>query len=228
MNGLEHSVRRVLVVAPHPDDEVLGCGGTIARLAAAGAQVEVCVVTRGRTPPFDAAMVERVVGEAKAAHALLGVTETHWLELPAAALDRVPVAELNAAIGGVVARSLPEIVLVPFVGDMHFEHRLVFEACLVACRPLQRETPRAIWCYETLSETNWNAPHVTPAFIPQLFVDITAFLPQKLAAMELFASQVQPFPHERSLRALESLARLRGATVCREAAEAFVVVRQLA
>lgn len=224
---MHEPIRRALVIAPHPDDEVLGCGGTIARLADAGAAVHVAIVTRGRTPPFEAALVARVRAEAREAHALLGVAKTHFLDLPAAELDTVPHAELNHAIARLVAEVAPDTLLIPFNGDIHLDHQRVFDSCLVAARPHQAVYPLRLWAYETLSETNWYAPYVTPSFVPNLFIDIAATLERKLEAMRAYGSQLKPFPHERSLEALEALARLRGATMHHPAAEAFVMLREV-
>ncbi|WP_062204848.1 PIG-L deacetylase family protein [Aureimonas sp. AU12] len=218
---------RVLVIAPHPDDEVLGCGGTIARIAAEGGRVDVAVVTRGQPPAYTPEMIAGVRGEAEAAHGRLGVTQTHWLDQPAAQLAETPHSQLNAALGDLVRELSPDTLFIPFVGDMHLDHQLIFLSALVAARPHQAAYPRSILAYETMSETNWNAPYVTPGFVPQVFVDISGTLDAKLEAMSLFASQVRAFPHERSLEALRALAILRGTTVHRPAAEAFVLVRDV-
>lgn len=221
------SFGRVLVIAPHPDDEVLGCGGTIARIAAEGGRVDVAVVTRGQPPAYTQDMIAGVRGEAEAAHRRLGVAGTHWLDQPAAQLAETPHSQLNAALGGLVRELAPDTLFIPFVGDMHLDHQLIFLSALVAARPHQAAYPRAILAYETMSETNWNAPYVTPGFVPQVFVDISDTLDAKLEAMSLFGSQLRAFPHERSLEALRALAILRGTTVHRPAAEAFVLVRDV-
>jgi len=215
----------VLVIAPHPDDEVLGVGGTIARLAAAGRPVHVAIVTRGMPPQFTDEQIAKVRAEASAAHARLGVTQTHWLDLPAARLDQVPHSETNAAVGRVVAEVAPELLFVPHPGDMHLDHFYTFVSSLVASRPHQQDYPATLLAYETVSETNWNAAYLTPAFVPNVFVDITDHIEAKLAAFGCFASQVKAAPHERSMETLRALATLRGATVHRGAAEAFVLVR---
>jgi LmbE family N-acetylglucosaminyl deacetylase len=126
-----------------------------------------------------------------------------------------------------VHRLSPQTVLLPFVGDMHMDHQLTFTSALVACRPHQAEFPKLVLAYETLSETNWNAPYLSPAFVPNVFVDISEHIEAKLKAMELFASQVRQPPHERSIATLRALATLRGATVMRQAAEAFVLIRHV-
>ncbi len=216
-----------LVVAPHPDDEVLGCGGTVARLAAAGQAVDVAVVTTGTAPRFAAEGVAQVRAEAAAAHAMLGVRRTHFLDLPAAELDRVPHADLNAAIAGIVAQVRPRTLFVPFVGDIHLDHQLVFRACLVAARPRGQGGPDRVLAYETLSETNWGAPYLDPGFAPTTYVDIGDTLERKIDAFRAFRSQVRAFPDERSPEALRALAMLRGATVHRTAAEGFVLIREV-
>ncbi len=227
MGGGQISFGRTLVVAPHPDDEVLGAGGTIARLAAEGEEVFVAVVTEGKPPAFDPEGTARIQAEARQAHRALGVTETIWLRLPAAQLAETAHATVNAALLELVHRLSPQTVLLPFVGDMHMDHQLTFTSALVACRPHQAEFPKLVLAYETLSETNWNAPYLSPAFVPNVFVDISEHLEAKLKAMELFASQVRQPPHERSIATLRALATLRGATVMRQAAEAFVLVRHV-
>jgi LmbE family N-acetylglucosaminyl deacetylase len=218
---------RTLVIAPHPDDEVLGAGGTIARLVAAGQDVVVAVVTSGQPPDYPAEDVARVRREAEKAHKLLGVRETLWLGLPAARLAETPRNQLNGALREAIVHTQPRTILAPFLGDIHIDHQLVFEAVMVASRPHQTEFPATILAYETLSETNWNAPLLTPAFTPNVFIDISDSLDLKLQAMQLYASQLRASPHERSLEALRALATLRGATVHCHAAEAFVLVRDL-
>lgn len=215
----------VLIVAPHPDDEVLGAGGTMARLADAGAELHVAVVTTGRSPRFSKDQVAGVRHEAARAHAHLGVCQTHYLDCPAAELDEYPHGDLNRAMAGVLQRVSPETIFVPHPGDIHLDHQRSFLSALVAARPHQHDYPRRIIAYETLSETNWNAPYLTPGFLPNLFVDISATLQRKLDAFAMFASQQRAAPHERSVETLRALATLRGATVHRPAAEAFVVVR---
>lgn len=222
-----NAVKVAVVIAPHPDDEVLGCGGTMARLADAGAQVHVVIMTRGRPPHFPEAQIDRVMAEARMAHRLLNVTQTHFLDLPAARLDSLPIADVNAQLGRILQPIQADTMFVPFIGDIHFDHQIAFTAAMVCARPRAPGTPSRIYAYETLSETNWYAPGITPAFLPNMYVDISAHLERKLDAFRCFASQVKDFPDERSIQALRSLAILRGATVFRHAGEAFMLVRQV-
>lgn len=216
----------VLVVAPHPDDEVLGPGGTIAKLAAAGHDVDVVVVTRTEPPLFPSEALETARREATAAHRVLGIRSSRFLSLPAAGLDTVPHAQVNSDLLEVFLEVRPATLLVPFVGDLHLDHQRAFLSALVCARPSGGAAPRAIYAYETLSETNWNAPYLAPGFTPNVFVDIADHLDTKLRAMAEYGSQLRPFPHERSLEALRALATLRGSTVGCPAAEGFVLVRE--
>jgi LmbE family N-acetylglucosaminyl deacetylase len=220
-------IERLLVMAPHPDDEVLGAGGTIARLSDAGAEVVVVVVTKAAPPLFAADALAKLRAEAEAAHAHLGVARTVYLDHPAARLDQVPHHELNRTLGDLVREVAPDTLLLPFVGDVHLDHQLTFFSSMVAARPHGAAFPRRILCYETVSETNWNAPLMTPSFVANVFVDISAQLERKLEAMRLYGSQQRDFPHERSLVAIRALAMFRGSTVHREAAEAFMLVRHV-
>lgn len=220
-------IQTALVIAPHPDDEVLGCGGTIARLTSRGKTVDVVIATRGFPPAYSDEQVAEVRAEAKVAHARLGVRETHYLDLPAAALDAMPQAEINRAVSGVIAKVQPDTLFVPHLGDIHVDHQLVFGAAMVASRPAGGFRPDRILAYETVSETNWNAAFLTPGFIPNTFINIDGFLEAKLEAFAAFASQCRAFPNERSTENLRALAMVRGATVHVPAAEAFIMVREI-
>ena len=217
-----------MVIAPHPDDEVLGAGATMARFSEEGHEVYVCIVTRGQPPMFDEASVERVRREAVQADRSLGVRKTIFLEgFPAALLDTIPHSRLNAALAEVVDDVDPEVLLIPHGGDLHMDHRLVFESALVAVRPTARRSPRSVLAYETLSETDWKAPRVGPSFEPTTHVEVGPYLERKLDAMRIFESQVKDFPHPRSLGSLRALARMRGGSVGFEAAEAFMMIREV-
>jgi len=218
---------RTLVIAPHPDDEVLGAGGVLALLSNLGQQSFVAVVTTGRPPAFSEECTARVQSETRYAHKLLGVRKTYWLDQPAAGLFETPHSVLNEAILTVVREVGPKTLLIPFVGDLHIDHALTFTSSLVAARPNRETYPSTILAYETLSETHWNAPYITPNFVPNVFIDIESTLEQKLDAMGCYASQLRDAPHERSLESMRALAVIRGAAVHRRAAEAFTLVRHV-
>lgn len=222
------SIRRALVIAPHPDDEILGCGGTMMRLTAGDAEVHVAIMTKASAPRFCADIASTGRREAKSAHELLGVAATHFFDFPAAELDKVSHADINAALGELMARVAPDTIFIPFVGDVHLDHQLVFLSSMVAARPRAGSCVARILSYETLSETNWYAPGVTPTFAPNVYVDVSDTLESKIAAFKCYASQVKAEPDERSVEAIRALATLRGATVYRRAAEAFMLLREIA
>jgi len=217
----------ILVVATHPDDEVLGCGGVIARHASHGDRVDVVVVTRGAPELYDDNQVMTLRKELNAAHAILGVSAVHFLDFPAPKLDQVPAHELADAIAGKFSALQPAVVYIPHRGDLHSDHRAVFAAALVAARPIGANPVRKVLSYETLSETEWAAPVAEDAFLPSVFIEITPFLEKKTQALTAYRSQLREFPHSRSLLAVESLARLRGSTVGVPAAEAFQLIRSI-
>lgn len=217
----------VLVLAPHPDDEVLGCGGVIARHAAAGDNVYVCVATRGLVELYADDLVAIVRQEALKAHAILGVKETKFFDFPAPALDTVPRYKLASTIAKVLADWQIETFYIPHHGDIHSDHFHLHHAALVAARPLAHCPVRRILAYETLSETEWAPPQKDAVFYPTVFIDVAEHLQKKLDAMQCFASQVKPPPNARSLQNITALAHHRGATVACHAAESFMLIRQI-
>jgi LmbE family N-acetylglucosaminyl deacetylase len=218
---------KVLVIAPHPDDEVLGSGGTMHRLAGEGHEVTVAIVTKGWAPLFRESQVDQVRNEAKAANESLSAGNLVFMDLPVTRLHALERHELNAAFDKLVTTERPELVFLPFPGDRHEDHRQVFDASMVALRPVEnRGHVKRILCYETVSETHWSAPNVEPSFEPQLWVDIADHLPAKIQAMQKYASQVRPAPDARSLEAISALAKWRGSIVGMRAAETFTIVRE--
>lgn len=214
---------RVVVIAPHNDDEVLGVGGTMAKMAKKGHEVIVCEVTAG---DLKDKMVQQQKQEARDSHKILGVSKTVFMDLPVVGLREMTTRELNSAFLKTITELKPDIVFLPHKGDMHIDHRMVIDAAMVALRPVSSPNVKAIYAYETLSETDWNVPTVDNAFIPTVFVDISDEISLKLDAMRCHKSQLCDYPHPRSIEALEALAKHRGCTVCCQYAEAFMSIRQ--
>lgn len=218
---------KVLVIAPHPDDEVLGVGGTIAKYADSGNEVYVAIVTKGCKPVFSDESVEKVRTECIAADTLLGVKNTIFMDFPAAMIETVPRYELNEAFIKLIQDIKPQEVYIPHRGDMQIDHKMVVGAAMVALRPKYKHIPKRILSYETLSETGWDIPNSTNAFIPNVYNDISGFLNKKLSAMNLFASQLADFPNARSIDSIKALAIYRGTTVNLKAAESFEIIREI-
>lgn len=201
---------RILVVAPHPDDEILGVGGTIAKYAASNCDVTVLTVAGHRPPLYTEEVYQRTVAEAREAHGIVGAKQSIFLDIPATMLGNEPVHILNGKIVDVVRSTKPDIVLMPYP-DRHVDHRIVFESAMVATRPVGVGADiRLIAAYETLSETHWNAPHIEPNFTPNWVSDITPQIETKLAALRCYESQISPFPGPRSIEAVKALAMFRG------------------
>ena len=206
---------RVLVIAPHPDDELIGAGGTIAKRSRRGDEVYVCVVTKGTPPIFSEDFIEQGRKECRMADTMLGVKQTIFLDLP------------NGKIDEVVKKIKPDEVYIPHRGDMQIDHQMVVDASMVALRPKFSHVVKRIYAYETLSETGWNIPNAANEFIPTVYEDITDTFSQKMEAMGIFKSQLSDFPAARSLGAIEALARYRGAMVGVAAAECFSLIREI-
>ncbi len=223
---------KVLVIAPHPDDETLGCGGTIARLAAEGHSVIVGVITGQGDAPHPLYKPEgfKVIrNELAAACKVLGVEHIELVNLPTVLIPDLPRYVLNRAVLELIEKVCPDKLFVPFPLDLHGDHRQVFHAASIAWRPYLTlgGKIREVYCYEVLSETHLNIPYVEQAFVPNVFYDVSNYIEKKIEAFACFVSQVQEAPLPRSLTSLRALAAYRGSQIGVSAAEAFVLVRML-
>jgi LmbE family N-acetylglucosaminyl deacetylase len=212
----------VLVVAPHALDEVLGCGGTITLAAAAGRKVHVLVLCGDGTGHDGRRRVA-----AKRAAMLLGAEPPCFAGFPENATDAVPFGKIVEVIERVVGELRPETVYVGHGGNLNIDHQTAFRAAATALRPVPASPVAEFFAYEIASSTDWAPPGFGAPFVPNRFVDIAPVLERKLAALELYAFDMRPEPHARSIAALANLARLRGASTGLGAAEAFVVLRSL-
>jgi LmbE family N-acetylglucosaminyl deacetylase len=220
----------VIVVAPHADDEVLGCGATIAKHVSRGDSVRVIVMTdasQGAPELYSSDMVKSVREEAAEAHAILGVHDVIFFDFPAPALNAYPEYRMSLSLAKAFGDFEPNAIYLPHPGDLHQDHAAVYRAALVAARPQGQLKKVSIYCYETLSETEWGPRQGDHCFVPNHFVDVTDHFSRKILAMSAFKSQIRDFPHPRSLEALQALATLRGATIGVPRAEAFEVERQV-
>lgn len=225
MIGRDSLTKRVLIVAPHPDDETLGAGGTLAKFVADGHEVHVLVVSGHLPPLYGEGVFERTLEEAGRAFAILGIERSRFLRIPATMVGAIPVHELNGKIEAAIKEVAPHIVLCPFP-DRHIDHRLIFEGVMVAARPVGAGAGiEMLAAYETLSETHWNAPHIEATFVPTWVVDISAQMERKLGALACYKSQIPDWPGPRSIGAVEALAKFRGTQAGFPYGEAFQVIR---
>ena len=212
---------KILVIAPHPDDEVLGCGGTLKKLADSGNEIHLVIVTKGYTPDWSEKMIKTRPDKVKKAAELLGISEISFLNFPTAKIDLVGLKELSDKLTSIGRRFKPDRVFIPFWGDLHQDHQLISKASLIAFRPMNSFVE--VLAYETPSETEWG---ILP-FKPNLYSDISGVLDVKLEAMKVYDDELKKAPHPRSLETIESLAKKRGSEINRNCAEAFVLVRML-
>lgn len=220
-------MKNVLVVAPHPDDEILGCGGTMLKHIEAGDNVYVCIVTHATPPIYPEGASKGIQEAARQCHQWMGVKDTFFLNFPTVMLETVYRFKINDALLDVVQKTKTDVLYIPHYGDMQKDHQIVAEACMVAARPKYSHKVSMVFGYETMSETGWNIPNVQNEFMPNTFVDISQYLEKKKEALQYYESQLNPFPDARSLGAIEALAKYRGALMHLNAAEAFMLLREL-
>lgn len=219
---------KVLVVAAHPDDEVLGCGGTIAWHIANGDQVSVAFMTEGVASRV---MVNDVDGEQRAGAAanameMLGVNDVRQFDFPDNKMDSVSLLDVVQIVEKVIQDITPSIIYTHFAHDLNVDHRITHSAVMTACRPQSCSSVKKILSFEVLSSTEWSSVS-QPAFLPQYIVDISSYWNKKLQALRCYHEEMRPFPHSRSYECIEALATLRGATQGMKKAEAFFVERIL-
>ena len=225
--------KRVLVIAAHPDDEILGCGGTLAKFIKEGCYVSVIILSDGILSRIDESSLldrEKISHRQQCAinaNNVLGVQDLQFCLFPDNQMDTVPLLEVVKAIEKEIDRVKPEIVLTHHYGDVNVDHSIVHEAVLAACRPQPGHSAHTLMFFEIPSSTEWRPASSPESFKPNWFVDISKTLDFKLKAMKEYENEVRNFPHPRSLESIEHLAGWRGASVGVFAAEAFELGRRI-
>lgn len=218
----------VLVVAAHPDDEVLGCGGTIARHVAEADTVHVIFMADGvgsRNGGVQETLAKREAATEEAL-AILGISSSHHLNLPDNRMDSVPLLEIVQPLEKLIAGIHPTVVYTHHDGDLNVDHRITNQAVMTACRPLPGNTVREVLAFEIMSATEWNVPGAAP-FEPNVFVDIGDFWEKKYAALQAYGIEMRPAPHSRSIAHLDALSLHRGMSVGLMRAECFRMIRKI-
>jgi LmbE family N-acetylglucosaminyl deacetylase len=220
--------RLVLVVAAHADDEALGCGATMARHAAAGDRVETMFMTdgvgaRGQT----ASAIASRRRAAETASAALGAAAPVFGDFPDNQMDTVALLRIAGAVEAFVGGRSPDLVYTHHSGDLNIDHRLTAAAVMTCFRPQPGRPRPVILGFEVPSSTEWQSPAAHLAFLPNWFEDASATIEAKRRALACYAEEMRPWPHSRSIEAVENLARYRGSTVGLEAAEAFMLYRRI-
>lgn len=220
---------RVLVIAPHPDDETLGCGGTLLKHRAANDAVSWLVVTKAHEPQWSRDVIDTRESEIQEVAKAYGFEQTFRRGFPAAQLDTVPMGELIRDIADAVKSARPDWVYTVHGGDIHSDHRIIFDATVAAVKSFKTNDygVSRLVSYETISSTDAMPPNGHTFFLPNVYCDITPYIERKLEIMSLYKSEVHQYPLPRSLDSIKALARFRGATVAAGYAEAFTLLREV-
>lgn len=218
---------KILVLAAHPDDEVYGMGGTIAKLSDSGHDVYTLILTEGCTTQYSGneEIIDIKKEEANLANEILGVKKVFFCDLPDMRLDSLDHVEINRNIEKYVEIIQPDIVFTHHNGDVNKDHKLIFESTLVATRPVLGSSVKKVYTYQVPSSTEWGAPLENDIFIPNTFIDIERYTDKKGLAIEAYKSELRDFPHPRSVKAVQTYDHAAGIKVGLEYAEAFRLIR---
>jgi LmbE family N-acetylglucosaminyl deacetylase len=219
-------VNKVLVVVAHPDDEALGCSGTIAKYVAEGDKVHLLFMCDGvssRNISSDNDVEKRKLAAQQSAN-ILGIESLNYLNFPDNKMDTVPLLEVVQSIEEVIKKLQPKIIYTHHVGDLNVDHQITHRAVMTACRPLPDFCVKEIYAFEVLSSTEWQTPGILP-FIPNVFVDIKGYIDIKKQALNVYSEEMRQSPHSRSIDNALRLNALRGNSIGVDYAEAFKLIR---
>lgn len=228
-----HDRESILVVAAHPDDEVLGCGGTMARLANEGNDVRITILAEGMTSRYrqreqaNQNELEHLHSNAQQAADKVRAKELVLCKLPDNRLDTVPLLEVVKLVEGLIEKFKPAVIYTHHPGDLNVDHGVVHRAVLTATRPVPGQGVREVYAFEVPSSTEWAFQRLEPSFRPNVFVDIGATLEAKVAALACYDTETREFPHPRSPEAVRAVAMRWGSVAGFQAAEAFELIRSL-
>jgi len=223
----------ILVIAAHPDDEILGCGGAMARLRAEGHDVKIAILGEGMTSRYrtreetDRTLLCNLREHSRRAAEVVGVKELFCYDLPDNRFDTLPILEVIKIVEEMVQRHSPDTIFTHGFADLNVDHRVTHRAVLTATRPVEGHCVRNLYAFEIPSSTDWSFHRMKPGFEPNTFFNIESTIETKKRAMACYETEVLAFPHPRSLEGLELVARRWGTVVGCRAAEAFELVRSV-
>ena len=226
-------INSILFIAAHPDDEVLGCGGTIVHLANERKNVYVAILGEGITSRFnkreqaDKSAIEKLRNNSKLVSEFMGVNELFLYDLPDNRFDTIPLLDIVKIIEALIDKVKPSTIFTHHGGDLNIDHAIIHRATLTATRPLAGQFVKKVYAYEVPSSTEWAFGQFNMRFQANVFVDISVTLEKKIEAMEIYESEARTFPHPRSPEALRAMAKRWGAAAGLEAAEPFELIREI-
>jgi len=226
------NMEKILVIVAHPDDEVLGMGGTIAKLASEGCEVHLLIVTDGSSSQYKddpnlAKIIEDKKNETQNCAKILGIKEVHYGNLPDMKLDTIPHISINRVIEKYIDEINPDTVFTHFWGDVNADHQNVYKSTLVAVRPVMGQVVKRLYCYQVPSSTEWTPNKPDTMFVPNVFVNIEKFAEQKYDAFSKYTTELRDYPHPRSVQYLRETDIANGLKVGLKCAEAFMLLRQI-
>jgi LmbE family N-acetylglucosaminyl deacetylase len=209
---------KILMVAAHPDDEILGLGGTLFRHVNNRDDVYICRVTKAYEPEWSKKYIVEKINEQKKVDNFIGIKKRFNLDFPTVKLNTIPHGKLNKKITEIINSVNPDIIYTHFENDLNYDHTLIFRACMVATRPPKKI---GLYCFETLSETEFN----NKVFQPNKWINISKYINKKIKAFQIYKSEVKKYPHPRSIEGIEILAKRCGTEAYMKFAEAFMLIK---
>lgn len=221
--------KKLLIVAAHPDDEVLGCFATVAKMIRNGWKAYTLILSGGKTSrgEVDPSEIEGLKKEMNEANALIGIKEVFQADFPDNAFDSVPLLQIVKKIEEIKNAVQPEIIFTHHIGDMNVDHQITHKAVLTATRPMADEPVKTVYSMEIPSSTEWNGYSKDTAFVPNVFVDVTDTIDLKVRAMDRYQSELREYPHPRSLKHIKELAKVNGTKVGLNYSENFILIRRI-
>ncbi len=223
----------ILIIAAHPDDETLGCGGTIAKLSADKKDIHILILGQGITSRqtknsiSDKTAIKRLQKQAKNATSILGAKSIHFQSFPDNMFDSVPLLDIIKTIEIYINKYKPHTIFTHHGGDLNIDHSITFRAVITAARPIPETPVQHIYAFETLSATDWSFGKINNNFEPNSFIDISSFIDLKIKAMTKYKDEIREFPHPRSAEAIKVLAKQRGSMAGLLSCEAFAIIRTI-
>jgi len=222
------NILKILVISPHPDDETLGCGGTILKYKSLGYKIYWLIITNiDIKNGWDEEIVYNRQEEIKAVEKIYKFDRTFKLDFPTTKLNEIPSKELIESISNVIFKIEPEIIYMPNRSDVHLDHEVAFKAIYNCTKNFRYPFIKKMLMYETLSETEFAPALPENVFIPNVFVDITDYFNKKIEIMKIYVSEIMKSPLPRSLESIESLAKYRGSCIGKRYAEAFMLLKEI-
>ena len=225
---------KYLIIAANPDDEILGCGGSIAKWTHEGNDVHILIMAEGATSRdfqrdrnVKQTEISDLKSSAKAASKILGVKSIDFADYPDNRMDSIDLLDVVKSVENKIDLIEPDVVITHHIGDLNIDHQIIHRAVTTACRPQPNQFVKFLLSFEVASSTEWQSPSANLNFNPNWFEDISSTLNLKLNALEVYSSEMRDWPHSRSLKAVDHLAKWRGATVGIEAAEAFMLIKKI-